>query len=147
MLIFKVLGLIIAFSVPSLYGFSKAYSVRKRYTKLKSFITSMRELSEYVKIGNCERKLLFSRCFSGELLIGETCVNNEFLATEDIVLLEEFLIGFGLKDKISEYERTVFYLNRLEIHIKNVKEERDKLCKLYSSLGVLLGLSLCIFLI
>lgn len=147
MLLFKILGLLISFFVPTLYGFAKAYSVGRRYTKLKLFGDGMREISEYIKIEKTERKALFTKCFNDEIILQTAEINEEHLKAEDIIFLKEFMTGFGQKDKTSEYERTLFYLKRFETIIQNAKEEKEKLCKLYSSLGVLFGICLCIFLI
>lgn len=147
MLIFKGIGLIIAFCVPSVYGFLKAYGVSKRNAKLKRFFLSISEISECIRIENTPKNALFSKHFGKELLNENYTLNTEFLKNEDITLLNEFFIGFGLKDKNSEYERTKLYLDRIKTVCENAREEKEQLCKLYSSLGVLSGLGLCIFLI
>lgn len=147
MTVFKIIGLLISFCVPSLYGFLKAYIVAKRSQKLQKFVVAFCELSEYVRIENAEKKRLFSKCFDRELMGEDFCLNTEFLKAEDITLIEEFVNGFGAKDKNSEYERTKFYIGRLQTNTHNAQSDKEKLCKLYSTLGVLFGISLCIFLI
>ena len=147
MQIIKLIGLLIVFFVPTVYGFLKSYVVAKRSEKLKKYIMSLGELSGCIKIENIAKSRLFKRYFSRELINEDLSLNTDFLKEEDINVLNEFLLNFGKRDKNFEYERTKSYISRLNQNCDKANEEKEKLCKLYSSLGVLCGLSVCIFLI
>lgn len=146
MVLLKITGLIIAFSVPSLLGFLKAFNVAKRSEKLGKIYVSVCDLCECIRTENTPKEKLLKKCFGGLINVNLT-VNTEYLKNEDISFLNEFLISFGRKDKVSEYERARLYISRLEGIIENANKEKERLCKLYSSVGVLSGLALCIFLI
>lgn len=147
MQIIKLTGLTIVFFVPTTYGFLKSFGVAKRSEKLKKYVMIISELCEYIKIENIPKNRLLKRCFGSTLLNEDLTLNTDFLRNEDITLLCEFLTGFGKRDKNSEYERTKNYILRLKQNCDKANEEKEKLCKLYSSLGFLCGLSLLIFLI
>lgn len=143
----KILGLIISFLVPTAFGFFKSYGISKRYTKLRKAVVCISELAESVKVESSEKNKLFSKCFDKELLNQDFTINSEWFKEGDLNIFNEFFGGFGLKDKNSEYERTKLYLERIKMLCEDAGEEKNKLCKLYSSLGLLSGLCLCIFLI
>ncbi len=147
MIIFKIVGLFAVFSVPCIYGFYKSYSVKKRCIKLKKLVVSLAKISEYIRIEKYEKNRLFKRCFDASLLNADLEFNCEYLLKEDISLLNEFLDNFGAGDRKNEYERTCVYINLFERLSEKAEFETEKLSRLYSSLGVLTGLSLCIFLI
>ncbi|MBR4973495.1 MAG: hypothetical protein IKY45_03420 [Clostridia bacterium] len=147
MIIFKVLGLLAVFSVPSVFGLYKSFSLKKRSIKLKSLVMSLAKLSEYIRIEKTEKTGLFKRCFDASLINTDLSFNSEYLLKEDITLLNEFLNDFGLCDRKGEYERTCTYIKLFGRLLEKAECENEKLCKLYSLLGVLTGLSLCIFLI
>lgn len=147
MQIIKITGLLIVFFVPTVYGFLKSFGVAKRSEKLKEYVMAISELCECIKVENIPKNRLLRRCFGRELLNEDLTLNHFFLKDEDINLLCEFLKGFGKRDKNSEYERTKNYILRLKQNCDKANEEKEKLCKLYSSLGILCGLSLLIFLI
>ena len=147
MQIIRITGLVIIFLVPTVYGFFKAFCVAKRSEKLINFVMAISDLCECIKIENIPKNRILRRCFSSAFLNEDLTLNTDYLKNEDINLLSEFLTGFGKRDKNSEYERTKNYILRLKQNCDKANEEKDKLCKLYSSLGVLCGFSLLIFLI
>ena len=108
---------------------------------------ALAKLSEYIRIENTEKNRLFKRCFDTSLLNADLSFNGEYLLKEDIRLLNEFINNFGMGDRKNEYERTAVYIKLFERLSEKADFETEKLCKLYYSLGVLTGLSLCIFLI
>lgn len=147
MQIIKFMGLLIVFFVPTVYGSLKSFGIAKRSEKLKEYVMVISNLCECIKVENIPKNRLLKRCFGITLLNEDLSLNTEFLGDEDINLLCEFLTDFGKRDKNSEYERTKNYILRLKQNCDKANEEKEKLCKLYSSLGILCGLSLCIFLI
>ena len=147
MIIFKIIGLFAVFCVPCIFGLYKSYSLKKRSVKLKNLVISLAKLSEYIRIEKTEKNRLFKRCFDSSLLNKDLSINGEYLLKEDSALLNEFLNNFGVGDRKNEYERTCVYIKLFERLAEKAELETEKLCKLYSSLGVLTGLSICIFLI
>lgn len=147
MVIFKIAGLIAVFSVPCICGLVKAFSVKRRSAKLRALVLSFTALSEYIRIEKAEKQQLFKRCFDNSLLNKDLSFNEEYLLKEDIRLLNEFSKDFGASDRKNEYERTCVYIKLFEKLSDKAEYETEKLCRLYSSLGILTGLSLCIFLI
>jgi len=74
-------------------------------------------------------------------------VNNDYLKTEDIEPINEFLAKLGMGDTDSEYERIKAYKAIIELQHKAAESDCLNLCKLYKTLGVLTGVFICIFLL
>ncbi len=143
----KVIGLILIFSVCSMIGFSKAYSLKKRKDRLKVLIKCMTSLAEYVKIGNSERKCLIEKAFGNEFSVEKNTVSEENLTKEDKEIFLEFFESFGKSEKKAEYDKINLYLNFLKENSKKAENDFEKLSRLYSRTGVLIGLVICIFLV
>ena len=147
MLLMKFLGLLLILFVSSAIGFLKASAIKKRYSKLQQIIKSMNTLSEHLKIGNEERSVIIKKSFNNDFSETDENINTEFLKNSDIETLSEFFKGFGKRDKDSEIKRTVFYINSLNKNLEESKIDCDRLCKLYSEVGILFGIIICIFLV
>ncbi len=143
----KAVGLILIFSVCSMIGFLKAFTLKKRRDRLICLIKCMTSLSEYVKIGNSERKSLIERSFGDEFSIEKNTVKEDDLTKEDKELFAEFFKSFGKSEKRAEFDKINLYLNFLKENLKKAENDFEKLSKLYSRTGVLIGLVICIFLI
>ncbi len=148
MTLFKALGLFLVFSACSLMGFYMGVGLKKRSGKLNSICISLSKLSRLVSLGVGELGELIKSSFEGEILSvenGKIMLNKSYLSSEDIKLFEELLKEMGISDRQSECERIDTYKTLFEKQLK-IAEERDKqLFKLYNSLGVLIGLAVCIF--
>lgn len=147
-LIFKVLGLIIVFCVFSLWGFLKANVLSARSRKLGVLTRSINQLAEFIKNDGSEIARLINMCFEkSEVAVrdGKINFNNLFLEKEDIALLDGFFEGLGKNDRQSEYERTKLFAKTLEKQSIEAREKNANLSKLYSSLGVLIGIFFVIF--
>lgn len=143
----KVIGLILIFSVPSMIGFSKAYSLKKRKERLADLIKCMTSLVEYVKIGNSERKYLIEKAFGDEFSPEKNAVRDEGLTKEDKALFGEFFQSFGKSEKKAEIDKINLYLTFLKENYKTAENDVEKLSKLYSRTGVLTGVTIVIFII
>ena len=69
-----------------------------------------------------------------------------FLKEEDTALLKELFNGIGFVDRESEIKRISFYKTLFEKQLQGAEQSANEQCKLYNSLGVLTGISICIFL-
>lgn len=143
----KFLGLVLIFLFCSMIGFSKAMSLRKRKERLETLIKCMTTLLEYVKIGNSERSCLIEKAFGNEFSLEIGSVKEESLNQEDNAIFSEFFESFGKSEKQAEVEKINLYLNFLRENLKAAQEDSEKLSRLYSRSGVLIGLVVCIFLI
>ena len=63
----------------------------------------------------------------------------------DTDLLTEFFSRFGYGDKNSEYERTKLFTSLLKKQSEEANLKANSLCKLYNTIGLLVGVFLCIF--
>ncbi len=141
----KAVGLILIFSVPSMIGFSKAFTLKKRRDRLIRLIKCMTSLSEYVKIGNSDRKSLIGKSFGNEFSAERNTVSEENLTKEDREIFAEFFQSFGKSEKKAEYDKIKLYLNFLNENLKKAENDFEKLSSLYSRTGILIGLVICIF--
>ncbi len=147
-LLFKVTGLIIVFSVCAVSGYMKSYGIRKRAQVLTSVYRSMTLLSEYIKAGNGEISTILPQSFGEEFLdIKNSRVDfkKNHLENADIDLLTEFFTGFGFNDKNSEYERTKLFTALIKKQCDEASQNAQNLCKLYNTVGVLTGAFVCLF--
>ncbi len=150
MVFLKGIGLLLIFVSASLLGFFYAFRVKKRVKKIEGICTSVKLLANDIKIGSGSKEELILKRFSKEsayFSAGKPIVNRSFLKTEEADVLEEFLIELGCRDRTFEYKRATSYLNQLEEILKKAAAESDKICKLYCSMGMLVGVMLCILLI
>ena len=150
MLILKVLGLLTIFTVSCVLGFLKSSALNKRAGKLLDFLKGMDFLGERIKMGASEITELLKISFKEELITYEESgffVNNDYLKTEDIEPINEFLAKLGMGDTNSEYERIKAYKAIIELQHKAAESDCLNLCKLYKTLGVLTGVFICIFLL
>lgn len=148
MLLFKFCGLAILFAACSLGGFLKSATLIKRSRKLSEVLKAITELGERIRADGGEADKLIPLCFGKEIIVSSEYgfkVNEDFLVGDDISLLKEFLSGFGMNDRKSEYERTQLYKNLFDSQAREATQKSSQLCKLYNTLGVLCGLMVCIF--
>ena len=146
--LFKILGVITVLSACSLAGFLKSFGLKKRHKKLLAIYRSMSDLRERIRMGGGEIERLVYLCFeedTASILEGKAIINAMYLKNADVEILEEFFRDLGMSDSDSEYERTGLYMS-LILKISDEAEKKcGELCRLYSSLGILCGLFICIF--
>lgn len=149
MVMFKTLGLLFVFLSFSGFGFLKALDLRKRVLSLKGFLKGFYALAESVALSKYEASHLLNSCFGdGTVYIkdGKIVFCEEGLQKQDVLLLKEFFDGFGLQRGESEAQRCRLYSTLLSQKYTEADEKLQRLFKLYSSLGILSGLFVCIFL-
>ena len=147
-LLFKILGLFIIFSVCVALGFRKSYSVSKRAKLLSSTHSSLTLLAEYIRSGRGEISKLLPLAFGEDFVSvkrNEMTFKKDFFESADIDLLTQLFTGLGFSDKNSEYERTKLFASLIEKQSKEAKLKAESLCKLYSTTGLLMGVFLIIF--
>ena len=145
---FKVMGLLILFASSSLLGFLKAYNLKMRAEKLKEICLSFEMLGARIKAEKTELERAVKLCFFEETVYikdNKATINSPLLEKGDISLIEEFFESFGRRDINSEYERIVLFTSLLQKQRKEAEERKEKLSRLYNSLGVLFGIFICIF--
>ena len=146
--LFKILGVITVLSACSLAGFLKSFGLKKRHKKLLAIYRSMSDLRERIRLGGGEIERLVYLCFeedTASISEGKAIINAMYLKKADVEILEEFFRDLGMSDSDSEYERTGLYMS-LILKISDEAEKKcGELCRLYSSLGILCGLLICIF--
>ena len=150
MLIFKVSGLLIILTVFSAAGFLKAAALKKRVQKLNSLCISAAKFGELARAGLGEVSDIIPRSFDEEIIHitgGKPALDSSYLKKEDVEIINAFLSDMGMSDREAEYRRTGTYTVLFEKQLNCAQKESDQLYKLYCSLGILLGLSVCIFLV
>lgn len=146
--LFKSLGLIIILSACSLAGFFKSFALKKRHKKLLEIYRSMSDLRERIRMGTGEIEGLVYLSFSADTVMlsrGKAVINTMYLEKADAELLEEFFKDLGMSDSESEYERIGLYMALTDKKCGEAERKCGELCRLYSSLGILCGLFICIF--
>ena len=149
MLLFKALGLALVFGVCMLFGILKAEALKKRSERLQKIIKALNRLGELVRMGSYEIGELIKLCFKLDAVwLEKNCIrfSKDYLLKEDIKILEDFFVGFGMADRDAEYERTKLFYALLENQYSAAAEVYSRLGRLYRSIGVMGGLILCIFL-
>ncbi len=149
MSLFKIIGFIFILSSSALLGFSKALGLRKRWKKLNDICFSLTRLSQLIKCGDKEVNELIDYSFNRDTAFcegGKFNINGSFLKKDEINLLKEFLDGLGFVHRESEIKRILFYKALFEKQLKSAEQAADSQCKLYNSLGALIGIAICIFL-
>ena len=135
----KILGFLIIFLSSVLLGFLKAYSCEMRIKNLEKTVKELKIFSQKVKLGESEF----------EKILSENLKENYYKNFEkkERKILSELFENFGTREKNLEYERILIYIERLENVFLETKEKTAPLLKLYKTLGFLVGLFICIFLI
>ncbi len=145
--IFKMLGLFGLMAVSTMLGFYKANSLKMRSRKITRICMALSSLSQLVKCGVQELEPLISRTFERDLAVfkgGQAVVNSDYLSKEDRAILNEFFKGLGRDYKAGEYDRVIFYKNMLQKQQELAENDVKQLYRLYSSIGFLSGLLICI---
>lgn len=149
-MLFKILGLFTVFAVCSTGGLYKAALLKNRTQRLLVFVKAIDDMAQRIKTQGYEADTLLSVCFENPIAYtknGNIEFSKEFLEKEDIELLNEFFSGFGMRDIEGEYERTLLYVELLRKNCSDAESQCSKLGRLYSTLGVLVGIFVCIFLL
>lgn len=72
-------------------------------------------------------------------------INTMYLEKAETDILEDFFRDLGMSDSESEYERIGLYMALTEKKCDEAEKKCSEMCRLYSSLGVLCGIFICIF--
>lgn len=146
--LFKILGVITVLSACSLAGFLKSFGLKKRHKKLLAIYRSMSDLRERIRLGGGEIERLVYLCFdedTASILEGKAIINTMYLENSDAEIFEEFFRDLGMSNSESEYERIGLYMALILKKSDEAEKKCGELCRLYSSLGILCGLFICIF--
>ena len=146
--LFKISGVITVFTVCSMAGFLKSFGLKKRHKKLLAIYRSMSDLRERIRLGGGEIERLVYLCFdedTASILEGKAIINTMYLENSDAEIFEEFFRDLGMSNSESEYERIGLYMALILKKSDEAEKKCGELCRLYSSLGILCGLFICIF--
>lgn len=149
-LLFKGVGLLLIFTVCSAFGFLKSTALRKRAERLSEWARCISRLSEYIRADKSEIDSLIKKCFGTDRAFftdNGIRFDKGFLKAEDTAILDELFSVLGTADAEGEYRRTLMYSALVEKQARLAEDECGKLCKLYSVLGVLGGIFICVFFI
>lgn len=150
MLLLKLGGLFLIFATSALLGVCKAIALKKRGDVLQSICFSLYKLAEFVRNGTGELQEILERSFQEEILTfkgGKPVIICSYLEKDDVQLAENFFGEIGMTDSESEYKRIFLYKTLFEQKAQEAVQRAQTLSKLYTSLGILIGLSICIFLV
>ncbi len=146
--LFKFAGLFILFITCALAGIFKSFSLKKRAASLCSLVNSLKELSSRIGADAGELASLVEICFDSSLVRiedGQPSPCRAALQKEELSLLQEFFAGAGMRDAVSEQERTRLFAALLEKRLADAEKKCSELCRLYNTLGFLCGVFLFIF--
>lgn len=131
------------------FGFLKSVSYKRRSEKLNSVCLSISQLAELVKTGGNELEYLIKNSFERDIIYYENGfqISNAYFKSQDIKLLTDFLDKIGMEGRESEYNRIKIYSLLFQKQLSEAQKEEEQSSKLCRSLGFLIGLSICIFLI
>ncbi len=146
---FKIIGLLLVFSASSFFGFYKSNQLLKRSKALGEVCISLDKLAELIKCGGADLEQLLSLCFNNKIsLTRKGCtIDDDRLSKEDKKLFEKLISEMGVLNKESEIKNVLIYNTLFQKRLKEAEANAERLSKLYNSLGVLIGASICIFLI
>ena len=149
-LLFKTVGLLLIFSASVLWGFMKSEALKGEKRHIYMVTRSVETLGEYIRLGKGEACLLVNECFSKDYVDtadGVVTVKDSFLKTETVKILKDFFKDFGMQDSAAEYKRVCLYSEMLKKQYAEAEGKCREMCRLYSTLGVLCGVFLVIFLL
>lgn len=147
-LLFKASGLATVFLVCVALGYKKSHNIRKRAEILVLIHRSITLFAEYILAENKEIAKLLPTCFGEDFVSVENnniSFKKDYLEKADIDLLSEFFKGLGFNGKNSEYERTRLFASLIKNQSQEANIKAESLCKLYNTLGLLIGTFLCVF--
>ncbi len=148
--LFKLIGLLFLFLAAAGWGFSKSEQLRQRAYQLEELCKGISQLSEYIRGDGGNKSRLIERCFCVELLLqrdNKIIITAKNLTKEDRAVAEEFFIGLGQCDREAEYRRARLYYSLLEERYTDARKAFSQTGRLYTTLGILCGVFLCIFFI
>lgn len=108
----------------------------------------MSDLRERIRMGAGEIERLVALSFGEDtvsLKDGKALINTMYLEKAETAILEEFFRDLGMTDSESEYERIGLYMALTEKKCGEEEKKCGELCRLYSTLGILCGIFICIF--
>ncbi len=146
---FKIIGLLLVFSSSSFLGFYKSNRLLKRCEALSELCISLDKLAKCIKCGTSNLQELLTLCFNNKVFLTQKgCIlNDDRLSKDDKKLFEKLISEMGISNKESEIKNVSLYNALFRKKLKEAEQDAERLAKLYNSLGMLIGVSVCIFLI
>ena len=141
--------MVLVFLVCIALGFLKSLSLKERVESLKYYNNSLNILSERILRQQGEIKEILPHSFKdGGVYIenGKIIADIKGFNKKDNKLSDDFLKDLGKLDIKGEYDRTKLYSSLFEKEAVLAEEKYNEQSKLYRSLGVMIGIFICIFL-
>ena len=150
MLIFKILGLALVLLTSTFLGLNKTATLKSRAKKLNLICTGLSNMAHLIKNGADELDNILKMSFNVGVIQFDSNkygLNKGFLKKQEIADFDEFINSIGILDRQSEYKRIMSFISIFEKRFQEAQKNYNELSKIYNTLGFLVGLSLCIFLI
>lgn len=158
MFFIKILGAVLIIFAGFCIGKHMSQNLKLRCDALENIIKVAMYLKEQIVCFRYEIDTIYKNLidcgFSKELILAlkNTQSHKEFLKDfvflnqKDKKLAYELFSGIGMRDVKSEEENILVYIKLIEEQLKSAKEDYLKKAKLYSNVGLFLGIGLAIFL-
>ncbi len=137
----KIIGLVLILVCCSAVGLIKGEQLRKRSQILREACVSFEKLYQMLLNSSMEREELLEVCF------GDVVLSAKGFAADDKELFQGFLKDFGMGDREKECRNIMLYKTLFQKQLSEAEENAGRLYKLYNSLGFLVGLVICIFIV
>ena len=151
MSVFKIGGLVCIFISFAMFGFFKAYALKKRRIQLFKIIDCLHSIYEQIHYNGGELSTILPKSLiSCDFIIykgNEIEVLSDFLKNDDKEIIKDFFANLGSADTYTECERIKRGIAMLERQYAAASVECDAKVKLWQCAGVSAGMAVCIFLI
>ena len=149
--VFKVLGMLLLFSVCALLGFYKAAVLAKRAKALETMVCRLKEMAQYLSYEGAEREKLLQKVFGGcdivDLENGRVQLRDNSLDSGDTEIITDCFSKFGSCDLKGERERLDMYIGMLSDRRENAAKSAAELGRVYRTIGLCAGAAGCLLLI
>lgn len=137
----RLTGAVLIFLASSMCGFFAALRLKGRQKKLEQARRYIYSLCEEIRLTRAELPDAINRVKAcGVYLKDGAWQGLEGLNTSDLLLLNSFLLSLGKTDLEGQISNARLHIGALDERISEAKEEKEKLSRLYVSLGILGGL-------
>lgn len=144
------MGLALVLLTSTFLGFKKTAALKNRAQKLGQVCAGLSNMAHLIQNSAGELESILKTCFDNGILdfTSKGCsLNENFLEVQDVTEFNNFINSIGVQDSQSEYRRTIGFITVFEKKAQEAQKNYCELSKLYNTLGFLIGLSICIFLI
>ncbi len=136
----KLLGAVLILLATTLFGANEAYKLSSRAAKLERLQHFIHSLCEEIRLTRAELPDVIARLPRGKEYIENGAWHGlEGLKGEDVRVLQSFLSSLGKTDVEGQINNAKLHGEALAERLRDAKEEKRKMSRLYLSLGFLTG--------